>query len=285
MKVTNKLNLPLAFVNAVSVERHNKPNTYSATTLNKGIKETILTDRHWEDLETEASDNVWAVFGTAVHAILEQSKDDNFHEERFEVAVSNSKVSGIVDSYDMENQTIYDWKTASVFKVMKGDFEDWKKQGLTYAWLLKKSGLEVKKCRFVALLKDHSKSKARTAADYPKSPIFVYGFSVTSEGLEETETRIIEKVKELEKAKNFPDDELPPCTKEEKWTQDEKWAVMKDGRKTAVKLFDDENSALNYAETLGKGHYVQFREGIDRKCLDYCPCREFCSHYKRLTAE
>ena len=38
MKVNNKLKLPQAFVEAVSVDRHNKPGHYSATTLNKGIK-------------------------------------------------------------------------------------------------------------------------------------------------------------------------------------------------------------------------------------------------------
>ena len=36
MIVTNRLHLPAAFVQAVSVERHNKPGQYSATTLNKG---------------------------------------------------------------------------------------------------------------------------------------------------------------------------------------------------------------------------------------------------------
>ena len=285
MKVTNNLNLPMAFVNAVSVERHNKPNCYSATTLNKGAKETILQERHWDSLEVDASDSVWAVFGTAVHAILENSKDDNFHEEKFSVKVSESTVTGIVDSFDLENGVINDWKTASVYKVMSGDFSDWYNQGMTYAWLLKKSGLEVKRCRFVAMLKDFSKTKSRITANYPTAPVYIYQFDVTAEMLEEAEKRIVAKVKELESYKDLSDDEIPPCLKSERWTQDEKWAVMKDGRKTAVKLFDDENSALNYAETLGKGYYVQFREGVDRKCLDYCPCREFCSHYKRLTAE
>ena len=41
------------------------------------------------------------------------------------------------------------------------DFDDWDKQGLIYAWLMKQNGLNVKEIRFVALLKDHSKSKAR----------------------------------------------------------------------------------------------------------------------------
>lgn len=281
MKVTNNLNLPMAFVNAVSVERHNKPNCYSATTLNKGAKETILQERHWDSLEVDASDSIWAVFGTAVHAVLENSKDDNFHEEKFSVKVSESTVTGIVDSFDLENGIINDWKTASVYKVMSGDFADWYNQGMTYAWLLKKSGLEVKRCRFVAMLKDFSKTKSRITANYPQSPVYIYQFDVTAEMLAEAEKRIIEKVKELEKFQNLPDDEIPPCSKSERWTQDEKWAVMKEGRKTAVRLFDNEMDAENLAKELGKGHSVEHRRGIDKKCEEYCVCCEYCNYYKQ----
>lgn len=280
MKVTNEMNLPEAFVKAVSVERHNKSGCYSATTLNKGAKETILQERHWDSLEVDASDSVWAVFGTAVHAILENSKDDNFHEEKFSVEVSESTVTGIVDSFDLENGIINDWKTASVYKVMSGDFADWYNQGMTYAWLLKKSGLEVKRCRFVAMLKDFSKTKSRITANYPTAPVYIYQFDVTEKMLEEAEKRIVAKVKELESYKNLSDDEIPPCSKSERWTQDEKWAVMKEGRKTAVRLFDNETDAENLAKELGKGHSVEYRRGIDRKCEDYCSCCEFCNYYR-----
>ena len=125
MKVTNNLHLPEAFVKSVSVERHNKAGCYSATTLNKGTKEIILQERHWEEFKTDAADNVWAVWGTAVHELFEKIQDDNFHEEKFDIEVSKSHVTGTVDSYDMENGIINDWKTASVYKVMMGDFTDW----------------------------------------------------------------------------------------------------------------------------------------------------------------
>jgi hypothetical protein len=186
MKVTNNLHLPEAFVKAVSVERHNKAGSYSATTLNKGTKEVILQERHWDEFSVDAADQVWATFGTAVHAIMEKYEDGNFHEEKFDIAVSKSRVTGVVDSYDMEHGVINDWKTASVYKVMHGDFSDWYKQGMTYAWLLKQNGLDVRHCRFIALLKDHSKSKAKTDASYPQSPVFTYEFDVTPEELQQT---------------------------------------------------------------------------------------------------
>ena len=282
MKVTNKLNLPAAFVNAVSVRRHNEPGCFSATTLNKGCKEIILTDRHFDEITVDAADSVWAVWGTAVHALLESQPDNNFHEESFKVPVSNSFVTGQVDSYDMENGVINDWKTASVWKVQFNDFKDWRAQGLTYAWLLQQSGLEVKKCRFVALLKDHSKTKAKTDSSYPQSPVFIYEFDVTAADLEETAARILAKVQEIESAYKLDDDAIEPCSAEERWADGEKWAVMKNGRKTAIKLFDNSADADAMAGEMGNAYYVEHRPAISRKCGDYCNCKDFCNFYKAM---
>ena len=282
MNVTNRLRLPEAFVKAVSTTRHNEAGCFSATTLNKGAKEIILNDRHFDEIEVDAADSVWAVWGTAVHALLESQPDNNFHEESFKVPVSNSFVTGQVDSYDMENGVINDWKTASVWKVQFNDFKDWRAQGLTYAWLLQQSGLEVKKCRFVALLKDHSKTKAKTDSSYPQSPVFIYEFDVTAADLEETAARILTKVQEIESAYKLDDDAIEPCSAEERWADGEKWAVMKNGRKTAIKLFDNSADADAMAGEMGNAYYVEHRPAISRKCGDYCKCKEFCNFYKAM---
>lgn len=282
MQITNNLQLPAAFVHAVSTERHNAPHCYSATTLNKGAKEIVLTDRHYDEITVDASEQIWAVWGTAVHALLESEKDDNFHEERFKVAVGNSYVTGQVDSYDMERGIINDWKTASVWKVMKADFSDWYKQGMTYAWLLKQNGLEVRRCRFIALLKDHSMTKAETDSSYPQAPVFTYEFEVTPEELEQTGARITAKVKDIEAAELLGDDDIAPCTPEERWADPEKYAVMKNGRKSAVRVFDTLIDAENCAGELGNSHYVETRPAKSRKCEKYCLCKDFCNFYKSL---
>ena len=282
MKVNNRLHLPEAFVKAVSTTRHNEAGCFSATTLNKGTKEIILTDRHFDEITVDAADSVWAVWGTAVHALLESQPDNNFHEESFKVPVCNSFVTGQVDSYDMEHATIFDWKTASVWKVQFADFSDWYKQGMTYAWLLKQSGLEVRHCVFIALLKDHSKTKAKTDASYPQSPVFKYEFDVTDEELQQTEARIIAKVAEIESAYKLDDDAIEPCSAEERWADGEKWAVMKNGRKTAIKLFDNSADADAMAGEMGNAYYVEHRPAISRKCGDYCNSKDFCNFYKAM---
>lgn len=281
MKITNNQNLPDALVQAISTNRHNEKGCYSATTLLKGACETILTERYFDEIEVDAADSIWQVFGTATHSIFEKQNDNSFKEESFSVQVSNSKVTGRVDAYNLETETIIDWKTASVWKIQFADFDDWKKQGLIYAWLLKQSGLSVKRCEFIALLKDHSKSKARNDASYPQSPVYKYAFDVTDADLEEIENFIKGKIAELEEAEKLADWEIKPCSNEERWASGEKWAVMKTGRKTALKLFDDEKTANEMMSKLG-GTYVEHRPAESRKCLDYCTVCKWCPFWQSM---
>ena len=288
MIITNKLNMPEAYVKAIQNSRHNADKCLSATTLLKGTKEIILTDRHFDEIEVDAADEVWAVFGTAVHAILEHQEDEAFKEESFSVGVFDYKVTGKVDRYDMKNETIEDWKTASVWKVLYKDFDDWKKQGLIYAYLLKQSGLNVRHIRFIALLKDHSKTDVKRRADYPQSSVYIYEFDVLPEELTGIEALIKAKVLEVSCNADKKDDEIAGCTPSERWSSDSKFAVMKEGRKTAVKVCDTEEEALNFIEELEKDkdkHFVEERKGVDKKCEDYCPCAAFCSYYKAMHQE
>ena len=281
MIIKNELGLPQAFINALNLERHNAKGEYSATTLLHSVRETILTDRHFDEIEVDVADCVWQIWGTAVHLIFERAGIEGFAEERFEVPVSNSKVTGRVDLYDLQNEIVYDWKTASVYKWTFADFDDWDKQGLIYAWLMKQNGLNVKEIRFVALLKDHSKSKARKETDYPQKPAMVHIVKVTDKALEEIESFIKTKVPELEKAELLADEELPPCTKEERWATDDTFAVMKEGRKSAIRVFNTKEEAETNLASLG-GTYIEERKGESRKCVDYCNCKDFCPFYKGL---
>lgn len=278
MITTNDMNMPQAFVNFVSNVRHNAPGTLSATTLLQGDKQIVLYDRHFEELTQDAADLVWATFGTAFHTVMEKQDDDAFKEEAFEVQIDDWKVTGRVDRYDMEHEVLEDWKTASVWKVIYGDFKDWKAQGLTYAWLMKQNGLNVKRCRFVALLKDHSKTEAKRKPDYPQKPAFIYEFDVTEADLEATEARIRAKIKSVTEAYKKSDNDIEPCSAEERWETATKYAVMKDGRKTALKVCESMSDAQLYMKSQG-GTRIDVRPGESKKCAEYCPCAAFCNFY------
>lgn len=278
MTITNKRGLPESLVRACETARHNAKGEVSATTLLKGTKQILLEDRHWEELEDDVSDRVWALFGTAVHRLLEECNPDSFTEERFELKVGGRTVTGRVDLYDMANATITDYKTASVWKVKLGDFEDWRRQGLVYAYLMTKSGLEVRRCRFVAMLRDWTMGGARSDPDYPESQCVLYEFDVTEADLEETRRMVEDKVAEIERCDALPDDDIPPCTEKERWAKPTTYAVMKDGRKTALRVFDNEDDAKKCAEE--KGGRVEKRPGKNVRCDGYCLCSKFCGFYK-----
>jgi len=183
MNITNKLNLPEGFVKAVSTEKHNAPGCLSATTLIQGVKQIILIDRHWDNLEEDVSDRIWAIFGSAVHSILQSEGKYNFTEQAMSHKVCDITVTGQIDSYNMMDGIIDDYKTASVVKVKFGDYADWYLQGMIYAWLLTKNKFTVNKCRFIALLKDHSKTDALREREYPEKPVYIYEFPITPQEL------------------------------------------------------------------------------------------------------
>ena len=285
MRITNNFNLPESLVKACDTEKHNKPGELSATTLLQGAKQIVLTDRHWDELEDDVSNRCWALFGTAVHKLLEDQNPDAFTEEKFSVQVQDKIVTGRVDLYDMKNAIITDYKTASVWKYIYKSYDDWKRQGLIYAWLLKQDGLEVDKCRFVAMFRDWSATEAERKPDYPQSQVSVYEFAVHDEDLEEIEKFIRAKVDAVSKAEKAGDDEIEPCSAEERWDRPSTYAVMKEGRKTAVRVFEDKAEADKLVNESGKGFSVVERKGKSVRCEGYCPCREFCSYWKSLQKE
>lgn len=280
MNVTNVLNLPQALVDAVTLEKHNAEGEVSATTLIKGVKEILLTDRHWDEITVDVKDSMWALWGTATHHLLEKEYDGTFTEEKFEQKVGNLTVTGRVDCYDMANEILYDYKTTSAWKVVYKNFEDWYKQGMIYSWLLSKKELKVNKCKFVAILRDWSETESLRKPDYPKSPVYVYEFDVTDADIKSVEEVIEQKIAQIESQKEVADDSLPECSKDERWASADVYAVMKEGRKTSVKNFDNEEDADNLAKELGDKHYVETRPGVDKKCTRYCSCCEFCNYYR-----
>ena len=211
MTITNKLSLPAGLVKAVSTEKHNSPGCLSTTTLLQGVKQIILSDRHWDELVDDVAARIWAVWGQAVHYLLEHEGEHDFTEQEMSYEAGSVTVTGRIDNYNMKTGTVWDYKTASVNKVKFKDFSDWYMQGMIYAWLLTRNSFPVERCCFIALLKDHSKTEAERDRQYPQSPVYVYGFPVTRTGLFKTGGFIREKIRAYEQYREQPDDAIPQC--------------------------------------------------------------------------
>jgi hypothetical protein len=215
-----------------------------------------------------------------VHKILEGEGANEFSEEYMSSELDGIIVTGRIDNYNMKEGIISDFKTCSIWKIKSQSFDDWRKQGLIYAWLLLKNGFEVKTCRFIAMIKDHSKRDAKRDSSYPLCPIYVYEFPVTKMDLDEIETFIRGKVAVYKQYQETADDDIPPCTPDERWAKPTKYAVMKTGNKRAVRVMDTQEEAEKLAADLGKNHYTETRPGESTRCMDYCSCCEFCNFFR-----
>ena len=81
------------------------------------------------------------------------------------------------------------------------------------------------------------------------------------------------------------DNDIPPCTSEERWEKPTKFAVMKEGRKSAVRVLETQEDAEKLAGELGKNHSVQIRPGESTRCAEYCSAADYCNYYKTLGEE
>lgn len=283
MNYTNELGLPQPFVEAVKSNHRYTPKRYSVTDVLGGTCEAVLKRRHDSDITEDVSQRIWALFGTAVHKVLQEAEatDTQLQENWMSVPIMGTKyeLSGIFDLYDDSTKTVTDWKTCATWKVIFGDFEDWRKQTLMYCWMLRQIDIDARRGEIVAIMRDHNMRKAKTEKDYPKHPVYRIGWDFTEEDFKAIESDIFAWFGEVWHQEITDDDELEPCSSDARWHKPDKWAVMKDGRKRAVRVFESEEEAvelLNRLKESDQGHHMEYRQGEDTKCDSYCSVSDFC---------
>lgn len=293
MRITNVYNLPQQLVDVVSGDYQPKEKQYSCTTILKSTRQIILERKYNDVLTQDVSDMAWLIFGIAVHSIIENGKetDSQFKEEylkedlgKFCKELEGYKLSGRSDLIDLEKGEIVDWKTCSVWKVLFGDYEDWRKETLIYAWLVKQIGFDIRKARIVAFIKDHKKSEAKYKKDYPQFPVHTVEFEFTDKDFADIEEFIINKFLEIKHYENAEDFDLPMCTLEERFNSGDSFAIKKKGNVRAMKVHKTLDEARNHLINLNNkypGQYeIEERKGIDKKCVEgYCKCCKQCPYY------
>lgn len=294
--LTNKLGLPKPFVDAATSDHEYTPNRYSVTTILGGTCEAILKRRHSGEFDEDVADRVWAIFGTAVHKVLQEAEStpdqmqENWLEVQLDRPLQKYSLSGIFDLYDDSTGTVTDWKTCSVWKCMVGDFDDWRRQVLLYCWMLQQAGFDAWNGEVVAIMRDHNKRKARTEKGYPEHPVLKVEWRFKGSDIEWAEDYVYDWFQRVSEQERLEDSRLEPCSPEQRWHKLEKWAVMRKGQKKAVKLFDDKREAIEFADWLmnqasnkGRMCRVEHRHGEDTKCEGYCSVSEWCPYMQNRT--
>ncbi len=280
MKYTNKYNLPDAMASALSSDRYSQPGRISVTGLISPPRIFQLKQRHRDELEEDVSERVWTLLGSAIHDVLDRADTDGIQETRLSAEILGWEVTGQADLWEAPG-TLSDYKITSVWSVIRGIKPEWAAQLNCYAYLYRRClGKPVIKLQIVAILKDHSRGRAKQGGDYPPIPAMVLDVPVWPD--ERVEKYIEGRVQAHQEAEKLLDAELPLCTPEERWDRPTTWAVMKKGRKSAVRVLDNAEAAEAMAAEKGSGHSVVERPGTSTRCENYCPVAEFCDYGRKI---
>ena len=275
MKITNKYNLPESIVNIITKDiREPKKGEMHVTELVNSPLIRELRIKHWDEIEEDVSDRLWALLGTSVHYILEKgAPEDAFGEEELTAHIGGITIIGKSDLY--HNKGIEDWKVTSVYSFLLGMKTEWEAQQNLYRWLWKENGFPVETLKINAILRDWLKSKTLADPAYPQIPF--HSMEVNIWDYHSTIKYILNRI--VLHAKKPP----PECTPEEKWTRPTTYAVMKEGQKKAKRVLSSNELAeewIGYQKD-SENLFIEERKGINVKCENYCNVSKFCKYYMK----
>jgi hypothetical protein len=291
MKLTNKFNLPQTFVNVIDRPTYSKGKAHiSATEIINSPRIVQLKKKYWNEIEQDASEMVWSLFGSAVHNILEHGKDDHhIVEERIHLQFEGWHISGAIDLQEIEpngTTTISDYKVTGAWAVMN-EKDDWHRQLNIYAWLVEKAkNVKVGKLQIIAIIRDWSARDAATKEGYPPSPVATIDIPLWT--FEEREAFITKRIYDHGTAlfEMETDGDLPNCTAEDMWEKKTSYALKKDGNVRAKSVHESQEEAdkalAKAEESAKKGDkfVIEIRQGERTRCKNYCQVSPFCNQHQ-----
>ena len=288
MEITNNFGLPEFVVDALTFSTYSRGDAQiSVTQLIDSPRIVQLQKQFADEQKKDAVDFVWSRFGTSVHNMFEESLkaagSDAITEERLFTEWRGWKLSGAIDVQEVHDDgvIISDFKVTSVWSVIN-DKPSWHQQLNVYAYLVRKAkGQAVKKLQIVTLLRDWSRRKAEQERNYPSAPIVVIDIPVWSD---EQQDQYVDAQMQKHIDAEFDaatEQTLIACTDEEMWEKATVYAVMRKGRKSAIKLFPTEVAAEDRLASLDKTHYIETRAGEKTRCAgDWCGVSQWCDQYQ-----
>ena len=291
MKYTNKYNIPNEIIRSLENDSYSDGGAdFSATGLLQPPQIRMLKKRYESEISTDVSDMIWILLGQSVHNILERANESNTEsltEQRMFVDIDRYKISGQADSIAIEDKILKDYKVTSVWSVIHAKKEtkpEWEQQLNIYAYLYKQTfKQDISALNIIAIMRDWNKSGMLRNKDYPKCSVAVIPIPLWSE--EEQLDFIRERIEKHTDAEVIWDalGELPKCTPEERWAKPDTYAVMKKGRKSALRLLPTEEQAKEYIGDQDLS--IEFRKGVSTRCEGYCEVSQFCNQYRESMSE
>jgi len=287
LKITNNQNLPAPVVALLTRNYYTKGESqYSVTEIMSPPKIRRLREQYDSEIEVDVTSLLATQFGTFMHAKLEAKEIEGYlNEERLFTLVDGVTISGAIDLQQTtpEGVVIIDYKFVKAYSVMMNKI-DWEVQLNIYKWLVetvkhtKVSGLKI--CAFI---KDFAKFET-SREGYPQAEAVMIDIPMWDSV--RTETYVRNRLEAHRNAKVAHDfgEALPLCTDEERWAKESTYAVKREGRKTAIRVFKTIEEATELAEK-EKG-YVETRKGEYTRCTgNYCGVAQWCDQYQGEQSE
>ena len=286
--ITNKHNLPQTLVNLAESRDYSRGNSHrSITQLIDAPQISVLRMINENRISEDVVDTFWANLGSALHHITEKGADDkHLVEERLFVDVEDWTISGAIDVQRLEDDnsiTIMDYKFTSVWAVRNPKL-DWERQLNCYAYLVEANKkVKIKELQIICFLRDWNRNNAKRDMNYPQQQIVVVPIKLWD--FEERSKYVADRVRTHQEALQdyMNGKDMAECTFEEMWKREDTYAVKKKKNKRALKVFEIETDAKEFAKEKGEEYEVEFREGVAVRCEDnYCKVNQWCPQYQQV---
>ena len=251
---------------------------YSVTELLGPPRIRRLREQYDGQMEQDVTDMMWQLLGSALHVVMERGQTEgHITEERLFTDIDGITISGAIDLQEEtpEGIIITDYKFTSAWSVMN-EKKEWIEQLNVYKWLVERvKGKPVIGLRICALIRDWSRHDQREG--YPSSQIQMIEIPMLPDMGAFINNRL-----ELHRDSKYVHaigDALPECSEQDRWFSETTYAVRREGRKTAIRVFKSLEEAKELAEK-EKG-YVETRQGEPRRCIgNYCGVAQWCDQYQ-----
>lgn len=270
---------------------------YSVTGLIDTPRVTRLKKRYEKLSEPEIIGTMPSIYGTAVHDYMEKCLSQYQMNPDVEYELERSVYDKISDriitgKFDVlaNRKHMYDFKTCKTWKtVFDPDFEEWHEQQNLYAYLLHRRGIDIETINIIALYQDWQEGQALRNSSYPQSQMIEYELEKWEPQVAEEFLR--ERLYIHKQCEELPDDELPECTREERWERFSdgrtvQYALMKDkSARAAVPGSLKCNSVKELVELartkkLTGDSFIEVRYAQRKRCENYCSVNKWCNLYR-----
>lgn len=283
MQYTNALGLPDFVVQAIAnMEHETVSGGVSTTELIAPVRQRLLRWRHADEITSDISDALHRARGTLMHYLLELTHTEGAIKEKLLTIPTESGwiLSGKPDLLLPEGDkwVLWDLKYVSYYAAADGVKPEYEAQINIYRHLCEQNGLPIKSANILYWHPDWSRAAAHKDASYPRCQIQVKPVHLW--GPRKTEDYVSGRLAQHCLCYDLPDDKLPDCTPEERWQKDAEWAVMRPGRKSAVRCFSSPNEANDFRRNHKDSSvmWVDYREGVSARCVGYCDPAAFCCY-------